>query len=90
MFQILLSKPRWRKGCILNNRLSKLGLMMMTVRYTSCTVILTIQYIHTYIIGKNSVIAMVLLPYLIPDVRSKPEIEKIIQLSHVSLFIQVE
>ena len=64
--------------------------MMMTVRYTSCTVVLTIKYIHTYIIGNNPVIAMVLLPYLIPDVRCKPKIEKIIQLSHVSLFIQVK
>ena len=39
-------------------------------------------------IGDNPVMAISLLPYLIPDARSKPEIEKILQLSHVSVSSQ--
>jgi len=42
----------------------------------------------TYHIGNNPVIAISLLPYLIPDARSKPELEKILLLSHVSLSSQ--
>ena len=41
-----------------------------------------------YHIGDNPVMAISLLPYLIPDARSKPEIEKILQLSHVSVSSQ--
>ena len=35
------------------------------------------------IIGKNPLIAMAILPYLVPDSRCKPELEKILQLTHV-------
>jgi len=37
--------------------------------------------------GNNPVITTVLLPYLIPDARSKPELEKILQLSYVGWLI---
>ena len=43
------------------------------------------MYIHMIMLtGNNPMIATVLLPYLIPDARSKPELEKILQLSYVS------
>ena len=45
-------------------------------------------YVHMDMLtGNNPVIATVLLPYLIPDPRSKPELEKILQLSYVSWLI---
>lgn len=40
--------------------------------------------IFTYMItGENPLIAMAVLPYLVPDSRCKPELEKILQLAHV-------
>jgi len=33
--------------------------------------------------GNNPLIAMAILPYLVPDSRCKPELEKILQLSYV-------
>ena len=41
---------------------------------------------HQYNLGNNAMIATALLPYLVPDTRSKPDLDKIVQLLLVWLF----
>lgn len=54
---------------------------MKTVRLNVYSIIL-----HSYIvIGSNPLIAIAVLPYLVPDSRCKPELGKILQLAYVGL-----
>ena len=53
---------------------------MKTVRLTTHGITMLYYVKNT---GNNPLIAMAILPYLVPDSRCKPELEKILQLSYV-------
>lgn len=54
---------------------------MKTVRLNAHSIITA--YIIPKYIGSNPLIAMAVLPYLVPDSRCKPELGKILQLAYV-------
>jgi len=80
----IIAQAKLEKGVHVEKKLKEIGLDDQDGKY-----ICTLQrrdLTQCYITDNNPVIAAVLLPYLLPDSRSKPDGDKIIQLSYVRVF----
>ena len=77
----IIKQAKMEKTVHIQKKIQEIGI---TDEDCKTTVVLT-MYIHMIMLSGNTpMIATVLLPYLIPDARSKPELEKVLQLSYVS------
>ena len=85
----IIKQAKMEKGVHVEKKIREFILAEEDCKITKLTqwCLLSVYRACAYHIGNNPVIAISLLPYLIPDARSKPELEKILQISHVSLRI---